>query len=211
MVHEISGCTVSGPLLPGHGTDPQDMNQTRWQDWFARVEEEIKYLGRRYSRVYVVGLSMGGLLALHAAGQVPQLKGVAAINVPIYTKAGWQTAISPILQYLRPYYPKIIDRDTIDLEKQGRFAYSVMPVKAFRSMNQLKKIVIKELPQLNTPMLLFQSSQDESVELRSAQFIQNKAVHCRVRLIKLPQSGHIATMGPEKHLIADEIAEFIKK
>ena len=29
------GITVSAPLLPGHGTVPEDLNRTLWQDWAA--------------------------------------------------------------------------------------------------------------------------------------------------------------------------------
>ena len=211
LVYEITGCTVSGPLLPGHGTSPQDMNQTGWQDWFARVEQEIDYLRRRHARVFVVGLSMGALLALHATGKRPDLKGVVAINTPIFTTSSpWLKAITPLMQYLRPYYSKEMDKDTGELQTQGRFAYPVMPIKAFISMGKLKKIVVQDLSKLNIPMLLFQSRQDKSVDIQSAKFIQDQAIQCQVRLIYLPESGHIATMGPEKNLIADEIAEFIK-
>ena len=34
-----AGYTVSGPLLPGHGTQPEDLNHVRWQDWLQTVEE----------------------------------------------------------------------------------------------------------------------------------------------------------------------------
>ncbi len=211
LLYEMMGCTVSGPLLPGHGTSPEDMNQTGWQDWFVRVEQEIDYLRRRHTRVFVAGLSMGALLALHAAAKQPDLKGVIAINTPIITTSSpWLKAITPLMQYMRPYYPKEIKRDTEELQTQGRFAYPVMPVKAYISMGKLNKMVVQELPRLNIPMLLFQSRHDDSVDSKSAKFIQDQASQGQVRLIFLPESGHIATMGPEKNLIADEIAEFIK-
>ncbi len=210
LVYEMTGCTVSGPLLPGHGTSPQDMNQTGWQDWFARVEQEIDYLQRKHTRVFVAGLSMGGLLSLHAASKKRGLQGVIVINTPIFTSSPWLIAIAPFLQYVRPYYPKKMDKAAEELQKQGRFAYPVMPVKAFINMGQLRKIVVQEIPNLNIPILLLQSSQDESVDNRSAQFIKDKAVQAKVRLIELRESGHIATMGQEKLIIAEEIAKFMK-
>ena len=76
LIFEKTGFTVSGPLLPGHGCTPREMNQTCWQDWFSRVEQEIDYLHRRHKRVFVAGLSMGGLLGLHAASRKEGLAGV---------------------------------------------------------------------------------------------------------------------------------------
>jgi len=156
-------------------------------------------------------LSMGGLLALHAAIRTDALQGVIAINVPIFTNSPRLIAIAPILKYLKPYYPKKMDQAAIELEEQGRFAYPVMPVKALISMNRLRDRVIKDLPQIKIPLLLFHSQNDESVDPRSSTFIKDKAVLARARLIELRNSGHIATMGPEKLLIAEEIIDFIKE
>jgi carboxylesterase len=211
LIYEMTGVTVSGPLLPGHGTTPQHMNQTAWQDWYGRVLQELEYLQKKHNRVFLIGLSMGGLLALHAASKVEGLPGVIAINTPIFTTSPRQMSLTTLLQYIKPYYPKRMDQNAKELEKEGRFAYPVMPVKSLLSMRRLGRIVMREIPSLNIPVLLFQSGQDESVDPRSAQYIKEKAAQTRVKLVELKDSGHIATMGPEKQIIAQEIAEFIRK
>jgi len=61
------GFTVRVPLLPGHGTTWQEMNQTRWEDWYACVDKEFRELHQTCERVVVGGLSMGGTLALKLA------------------------------------------------------------------------------------------------------------------------------------------------
>ena len=55
--------TVRLPRLPGHGTRWQDVNQTRWQDWYAEVDRAFGELRTRCAQVFVAGLSMGGLLS----------------------------------------------------------------------------------------------------------------------------------------------------
>ncbi|MDD4802116.1 MAG: alpha/beta fold hydrolase [Syntrophomonas sp.] len=209
LIHDMIGCTVSGPLLPGHGTNPFDLNRTKWQDWFARVDEEIDYLLKKHSRVFTAGLSMGGLLSLHAACKRSELRGAIAINTPIFTNSPWLTTLAPVMQYIKPYYPKKIDETYDELLKQGRFAYPVMPVKAYISMGKLRKAVMQEIAALNMPVLIFQSSRDEAVDRRSADFIKGNAIRAKVRLIELKESGHIATMSPDNVVIADEITGFI--
>ncbi len=211
LIYEITGFTVSGPLLPGHGSTPQYMNQTTWQDWFGRVVQEVEYLQKKHTRVYVIGLSMGGLLALHAASTIQGLQGAVSINTPIYTSSPRQMALTPLLRYFVSYYPKKMDQAALDLEKEGRFAYPVMPLKALNSMQRLRKKVMREIPRLTIPILLLQSLQDESVDIRSAKYIKDQAIKTPVRLVELKHSSHIATMGPEKLIIAQEIAEFIKQ
>ncbi|MCX5779349.1 MAG: alpha/beta fold hydrolase [Firmicutes bacterium] len=208
-IYEMTGCTMSGPLLPGHGCSPEEMNQTCWQDWFDHIEQEVAYLKRRHARVFVAGLSMGGLLALYTASRT-DLEGVVAINTPIFYKSPRLIRAAPLLQYVRPYYPKERDQVTIDMEAQGRFAYPVLPVKALLSMQDLRRLVVKELPQLDLPILLFQSAGDKAVHPSSAQYIKKQAVQAQVKLIELENSGHIATMGQQQLIIAEEISDFIK-
>lgn len=208
LVYTQTGFTVSGPLLPGHGCSPQEMNLTCWEDWYDRIDQEIKYLKKRHSRIYVTGLSMGGLLSLHSAKVTNDVDGVIAINTPIYTTSPRLMSLAPLLRYLKPYYPKKLAADQTDLDRQGRFAYDVMPLKALRSMHTLRDRVIKELPELELPILLMQSRWDETVDARSAKFIKEKAHRAQVRLIELENSGHIATMGPDIELIAAKIIEF---
>lgn len=39
------GYTVAGPLLPGHGSKPKDLNRVRGQDW-AEAGEKVYQIGR---------------------------------------------------------------------------------------------------------------------------------------------------------------------
>ena len=35
-----AGYTVAGPLLPGHGTSPEEMNRYSWKDWANAAEQQ---------------------------------------------------------------------------------------------------------------------------------------------------------------------------
>lgn len=209
LVNAKTGYTVSGPLLPGHGCSPQEMNQTCWEDWYERINQEIRYLKKRHGRIFVIGLSMGGLLSLHSASANNDIDGVVAINTPIYTISPRLMSLVPLMRYFRSCYPKKQEDHMMELTRQGRFAYDVMPLKALRSMHLLRDRVIKELPELELPILLMQSRWDETVDLRSARFIKDKAHRAPVKLVELENSGHIATMGPDTGIIAEEITEFV--
>ncbi len=69
------GFTVSGPLLPGHGTTVEDMNRCQWTDWTNHVEKALADLQARCETVFVGGLSMGSLLTLYLAAHHPELHG----------------------------------------------------------------------------------------------------------------------------------------
>lgn len=66
----LGGFSVLGVRLPGHGTTPAELNKTEWPDWYAAVQDSYRSLSASCSRVSVVGLSMGGLLAMKLAAEV---------------------------------------------------------------------------------------------------------------------------------------------
>lgn len=209
LVHEINGCTISAPLLPGHGSQPAHLNQTGWNDWYAAAEQELNHLLDNYRRVFVAGLSMGALLSLHAASSLPGLKGAIAINAPLFTNRPMLVASAPLMRYIKPYYPKKSSKKHRELEEQGRFAYGVIPVKAFMSMSRLSVVVKEELEKITIPLLLFQSCLDESINPKGAAFIKEKTQGTSLKFIELQNSDHIATMGKEKNIIAQEITDFM--
>ena len=87
------GFTVLGPWLKGHDTNPKDLPRNDWTDWAASAREAYDHLKGRCEKVFVGGLSMGGLQALHLAAQVP-VAGVIALSTPIRIEPiGW-TAFS---------------------------------------------------------------------------------------------------------------------
>lgn len=62
-----AGLTVRLPRLPGHGTTWQELQQTRWQDWYAVLEHELTEVRKHCEQVVVIGLSMGGALVTRLA------------------------------------------------------------------------------------------------------------------------------------------------
>lgn len=210
ILHEISGYTVSGLLLPGHGCSADAMNRSSWGEWFESVEQAIRSLQQDHARVWAAGLSMGGLLAIHAGVNCLGLQGVISINAPVLIKKPIFKRLAPLLQIVKPYWPKGNMEVIRQLEQQGRYAYDCTPVGAFCSMMELRDIVVREICELNLPLLLMQAAEDESVKTKSAAYLAQKAARTSPKILNLPHSGHVATMGPEKQLIAQEMADFMK-
>ena len=99
---EADGFRVVLPRLPGHGTTWQELNQTRWEDWYAHVERAFLDLRAECERVFVCGLSMGGGLAIRIAEQHGDaVAGVAVVN-PSIASADPRMRALPVLRHLVP-------------------------------------------------------------------------------------------------------------
>ncbi len=75
------GYTVCGIRLNGHATKPEDMIRSHWQDWLLSVEDGYNLLRSCTDQVFLLGLSMGGVLSLTAASRLP-VRGVVAMSTP---------------------------------------------------------------------------------------------------------------------------------
>ena len=77
---EARGIPHAMPTLRGHGTRPEDLRGVTWHHWYEDAERALDELLDRCERAVVMGLSMGGVVALHLAAQRPErLAGVVTV------------------------------------------------------------------------------------------------------------------------------------
>lgn len=204
------GYAVSAPLLPGHGTTWQDLNTTRWPQWYAAVEDAFTELRSRTTRVVVAGLSMGGLLATKLAiEQGPRVAGLILVN-PIYLHDNRMLVALPVLQRLVPSFPGIAN----DIKKQGgeqELGYDRNPLRSMHSQTQLWQEVRRDLEEVTQPVLLLHSRVDNVVPLISSAYLMEHVGSSDVTEIWLENSFHVATLDNDADVIHDESVRFIER
>ena len=77
------GIVTENMVLPGHGRHVRELLPLGWQDWSDAVLEELRALKQRCEVVFLVGHSLGGALALHAAAH-EEVAGIVTMCAPIY-------------------------------------------------------------------------------------------------------------------------------
>jgi carboxylesterase len=77
------GYSISIPLLPGHGTKIDDLIKTDFNDWYFHVEKKLFELKISCPKIYVIGISLGGLLAIKLA-QNHTVDALITISAPIF-------------------------------------------------------------------------------------------------------------------------------
>lgn len=204
-----AGCRASVPLLPGHGTSWQQLNRTTWQDWFAVVDGTFRALRRECDEVFVVGLSMGGALALRLAQtHAADVRGIVLVNPSIGT-ADKRFLFLPLLSRVVPSLAGITD----DIAKPGvtEHGYDRVPLKAVASMMDLWSTVRADLPTVTQPILMFRSETDHVVDATSARLIHHSVASAEVTERPLTRSFHVATLDYEAEDIFTESVEFIAR
>jgi carboxylesterase len=200
-----NGYTVDGPLLPGHGTPPKDMNHVSWQDWAAVALEHYEKLAARYPHVIVGGESTGAVLALWLAAQKPDISAILAYAPAI------QLPLSPVqvllLHLLSPLgfpMPKQgIDQDTI---WQG---YRVNQPRGVLELLASQKAVLPLLATIHQPILIVQGRHDHTITPASAEIVSS-GVQSRINEVHwMAESGHCVLLDKEFDRVWQITRDFI--
>ncbi|MGJ7540466.1 alpha/beta hydrolase [Brevibacterium luteolum] len=198
--------SVSVPKLAGHGTTWQDMSRTRWQDWLADAERALMGCADEHDTVIVVGLSMGGALALTLAADHPDLVDrLVLINPALYVDSPL-APLTPILRHVIKSVPGI--GGDIALPGAAEHAYTQTPVAAVASLHQELKHLRRRLWQVSAPTTLCISTTDHVVRPRSARLLRN-ALLTSPRVVILRRSYHVATVDYDADVIVGEIVSTV--
>jgi carboxylesterase len=203
------GWTVRVPRLPGHGTRWQEMNLTRWEDWYSEAFRAVDELRRRCSSVFVMGLSMGGALTLRIAeNEGDTITGIVLVNPAVHSERPDRHAL-PLLRHIVPSFPGISN----DINKPGQdeIAYDKIPLKAAHSMTRLWGAVKTDIGRVRQPLLLFRSSDDHVVEPSNARWILDHVSSTDTREIVLERSAHVATLDYDAGIIEQESIDFVRR
>jgi len=206
ILHE-QGYTVTGPLLPGHNTRPEDANRYRWRDWMQAVEESYRQLAARCQRVVVGGESAGALLALYLASERPEVAAVLAYAPALKLRMSkMQTALihmlAPFVSYIRK---KEIGDDPF---WQG---YTVYPLKGARELLHLQRQVGSRLAHINQPILIVQGRLDASVDPSAAETVHREVRSAVKEIHWLPNSQHCVIIDRERERVNQITLDFIRR
>lgn len=201
------GFTVRVPLLPGHGTRWQDLNRTRWPDWYAALDRALDELVERCDAVAVCGLSMGGALALRLAEQRPDdIDAVVVVNPAV----NLERKDLAFVKYLRHVVPAI-QGIAGDIKKPGaeEAGYDMTPLQALHSQTELWGDVRANLGRVTQPLLYFRSPEDHIVDDSSTPIIMNGVSSSVAEVRELFNSYHVATVDFDAERIFTESDQFI--
>lgn len=200
------GYTVSGPLLPGHGTQPEDLNETTWHDWAWEAEQSYHYLATICDTVFVGGESTGAVLALDLATRYPEIAGVLCYAPAI-------KLAMPFSSLLRLYVAAPLV-DSIPKQRVGDNpywqGYRVYPLRGVMELVRLGRDVRRRLEQIRQPVLVMQGRKDETIAPESGEIII-KGVQSAVKAHHwLEQSGHVILLEDELPLIVETTVGFVR-
>jgi carboxylesterase len=204
------GYSVLGVRLFGHATRPEDMLRARLEDWLASVEDGLNLLKTSTKRQFVMGLSMGGILALIAGARYP-LSGVVAMSTPFNLPADPRLPLLPILSLLQPRVGKGASDWHNPQAALDHVDYPYYPTRAILTLQKLIGVMHTSLPGVKAPVLLMQSHQDHGIPAESMESIFNLLGSADKQMLWLENSGHVITREPEREVVFSAAESFMRR
>ena len=209
------GYTCLGVRLTGHATDPEDMIRSRYTDWMASVEDSYHLLRGITDRIFLVGLSMGGVLSLLMSTRL-DVSGVVAMSTPYKLEDDPRLRFVKWISLYKPYMPKSNEPPGTgwfdDEAWKGHISYPQNPVRSVGELNMLLGEMREALPKVDVPVLLIHSRNDSYVLFESMDLIYNDLENASDKTrLSITESGHVVTRDAARSQVFEAAADFIQR
>lgn len=209
------GYTCLGIRLAGHATQPEDMIRSRWTDWTASVEDGYNLLRGLTDDIFLIGLSMGGILSLLMSTRL-RVKGVIAMSTPARMPSEYPIWFMKLVSLFIRYRPKTKETPGSGwFDKaayQDHIAYGKNPV---RSAAELKKLILEmraALPNVRVPVLLMHSKDEKYILPDNLEYIYERLVNVSEKTkLYVTGSGHVLPRDASREQVFQSAAAFIQR
>lgn len=192
--------SVHSLLLPGHGGTVKDFSRHGAKEWEAHVRASLEELRADHEQVYIVGHSLGTLLAIREAVRDDRkIAGMLLLCVPLRIwsqPTAWLRNLHRVMQPAK-YAEEI--RTCYGTEVDWRLWRYIGWIPRYLELFALSRDARQKVPSLRVPMHVFMAQHDEQVSLRSERCMAGNPA---ITLYRMPASSH--------HLFAPEDREIIR-
>ena len=206
------GVRCLAPLMAGHGGPAAALAGLPWPRWVEKARLDLDRL-RGARRRFVVGCSMGALVACELAHEAPESVDALvllspALELRLTGRLGALLGAFPALRGV--VLPKRAGSDVADPEARRRNpCMDGLPLAAVAELSALAREVGAELPGIAAPSLVIAGAHDHTVTLAGARRMARRLGGGASRLVVLERSWHLVGVDVERDRCAEEVASFL--
>lgn len=193
------------PILAGHGEN-ESLKEVSWRDWIASAEIELQKMEEQCDEIYVIGFSMGGLIASYLASKYSITKLV--LLSPAVFCINPQLLIRDISDMVRDF---LNDQPSVS-KSITRYKHKIKntPLKAVYNFRRLVKELRPSIAHITVPVLIIQGEKDNLVQPRGAQYIFDNVQSKEKEILYLKESKHMVCHDCERDQILTKVDHFLK-
>jgi carboxylesterase len=191
------GFHVAAPLLPGHGRTLREFTRVTAGQLVDATNASYRELRVSHEWVAVIGLSMGGALAVQLAAQSPDLPalGLVAPYLGMPPRIERAARLSRLWGFFVPVVRSGDKLSILDPKELDRsLAYGVFTAAALRALRDLMLGAVDVLPRVTAPTLVIQSRTDNRVSVADTERAFARLGAREKRIEWITGAGHVITV-----------------
>ena len=208
-----SGFTVVAPWIPDHGASPKRLADGDPWSWAQEMGRHLHELKASHARVFVVGRSLGGTIAIDLASRYP-VEGIVAINPLLLLKRYGPVrpeTLYGFARFLTPYVPYLKSLNMSRPEMLHLAAgTSWVPTAQAIALSRYASEVHGRAERVRAPALVITSLRDRIVDPSSSGAFAERFSSKRVDRLELSRSGHIAQLDWDGPQVIEAVARFLE-
>ncbi len=190
--------------LPGHDGDFK--KKITYKDWIKKVDSEMEFLiSNGYKKIYVIGHSMGGVLASYVASKYPQVKKLVLV-APAFRISGFESSKFNINTALTST-PKIFEEYGAGLVTNRLLK---LPANCYIEFFKVVKELQDSIKDVTAPTLILRGTSDFIVPQESVEYAYSSVKNNLKKLVMLEKTTHDVFRENKKGQATDLIIEFFK-
>jgi carboxylesterase len=191
-----AGFSVRVPLLAGHGRALSALTQSSARQWHDEVRSELESLRESHEKVAVVGLSMGGALALKLASE--QRVDALVLLAPYIAMPGFARGMARTSYgwgWLLPYFTSMGSRSIRDPAAAERaLGHGILTPAALRALYDVMNDAVQALPRVTAPTLVIQSREDNRITPEDAELAFARLGASDKKFVWVHRAAHVITV-----------------
>lgn len=172
-----------------------DANDNDWKQWVTRAKKVVNTYELANRDIYLIGFSMGGVIASYLAATSPNVKKLILL-APAFNYLHMDTITSVISKGAAGLFSN-------DKDKKPEIE---VPRSFYGAFMDLVKALKKYIAEVQCPVLILHGDEDEVIPLRSSTWAFDKIPHEQKKLIILHGGHHRLLMDPKVSWEAYQIA-----
>lgn len=170
--------------LPGH--DKFIINKVTKEDWIKAAEKQIeKIINNGYKKIYIIGHSMGGIIAAHLASKYPEVKKLV-LAAPAFKYFSFKNDKLDVIESIKkvPKLFKDYDSETV-ISRVLK-----VPILTIKEFIELAESHTNDVKNIEVPTLILHGVNDEIVPADSVNYVYDNISSKSVTLIELENLTH---------------------
>lgn len=206
FLREHTNWHIEVPTLPGHGRKLALENVSH-KKWIASAENALKQLNEKVDKIYLIGFSMGGMIAVYLAAKHKIDKLV--LLAPAGKYLSFRQISKDVKDIVSDGFKGKLNRNKLFLHHKRKLG--AVPFKANIEFLRLVKFTRKYLKKIDSPVLIAQGQQDGMVPYKTVYYLDKEITSKRKEVVFFERSRHLICLGDDKDALNTIIYEFLSK